>query len=87
MNIDYKDGTRELTKLADAKAAVRHLAQRLAEREGEIKDARLMTVGDEIEHAGRRYQLTDAGFKRVGGCGGLYELVRSDRKMLGLARG
>jgi hypothetical protein len=85
MNIDYKNGTSELTEHKDAKEAVRHLARRLVEREGEIKDARLLTVGDEIEHAGRRYRLTEAGFKRLGGSGGLYELVRSDRTFLGLS--
>lgn len=85
MNIEYTNGSRELTQHEDAKAAVRHLAQRLVEREGQIRNARLMIVGDEIEHAGRRYRLTDAGFKRMGDRGGLYDLVRSDRELLGLA--
>lgn len=87
MNIDYKNGTKELTEHEDAKKAVAHLMRRLAEREGEVKDAKLMTEGDEVEHAGRRYRLTAAGFKRIGHSGGLYDLVRSDREMLGLADG
>lgn len=85
MNIEYQDGTKELTEHASAKAAVKHLANRLVERAGQITNAELLVEGDEVTHAGRFYRLTAAGFKRMGSNGGLYDLARSDRELLGLA--
>jgi hypothetical protein len=84
MQITRPDGIQELTQHASAADAVRHLAQRLVDLEGNVTEAKLVTVGGEVEQGGRRYRLTDAGWRRVGGSGGLYELARSDLAILGL---
>ena len=85
MQITRGDGIQELTQHPNAAAAVAHLAQRLVDLEGNVTEAKMVTVGGEVEQGGRRYKLTEAGWRRVGGSGGLYELARSDRAILGLS--
>lgn len=85
MQITRPDGIQELTQHQSAADAVKHLAQRLVDLEGNVTEAKMVTVGGEVEQGGRRYRLTEAGWRRVGGSGGLYDLARSDRAILGLA--
>lgn len=84
MQITRSDGIQELTQHPSAADAVKHLAQRLVDLEGNVTEVKMVTVGGEVEQGGRRYRLTEAGWRRVGGSGGLYDLARSDRTILGL---
>ena len=84
MQITRSDGIQELTQHASAADAARHLAQRIADLDGNVTEAKMVTIGSEIDKGGKRCRLTNAWWRRVGDSGGLYDLVRSDRTILGL---